>query len=346
MRFGLGIPTCREGLAYPSGFADLQMTARLAQVAERVGFDALWANDHLATQRVILDELPAPPNFYEPVVTFAYLASQAPRLVFMLATVVAPLREPVLLAKQIATLDQASGGRVILGLGIGAYREELEAVNREAARINRGRIMEETVTALRLLFTRRRAQFSGTYLGFAEIEVFPKPVQTPLPIYLSGNSPQAIRRAAALADGWILAAASPERTAAAVSQLRTHAVAAGRDPAEIEVCLQTWVSIGATAEDAVDRLRASQHFRRLRALHPSDDLNALTHSFAENNLLGTSEQINDQLAAYERAGVDHLGLVFLANTADDLMQQVELFGKQVLLGRPGVSVMELQGEQA
>ncbi|MCD6059245.1 MAG: class flavin-dependent oxidoreductase, partial [Thermomicrobiales bacterium] len=84
MRFGLGIPTCREGLAYPSGFADLQDTAQLAQAAERLGFDSLWANDHLVTQQVVADLLDMPPNFYEPVVVYAYLAAQVPRLQFVL----------------------------------------------------------------------------------------------------------------------------------------------------------------------------------------------------------------------------------------------------------------------
>jgi probable F420-dependent oxidoreductase len=330
MLFGLGIPTCREGLAYPSGFADLQTTARLAKTAERAGFDSLWANDHLVTQRLIIDELPVPPNFYEPIVTFAFLASQVARLRFVLATIVTPLREPVLLAKQIATLDQATDGRVVLGLGIGAYREELEKINREAETINRGRHLDETVAALRLLFEKRRAQFDGAHIGFSEVEVFPKPVQNPLPIYLSGNSKAAIRRAAALGDGWILSAASPEQTREAVDQLHAAATHAGRDPGEIQVCVQTWVGIGETEGDARNRVASSQHMRRLQALQPGESFATLTQAFSEHNLMGTPAQIQERVTAYERAGVDHLGLVFLADTADDLLHGVELFGQAVL----------------
>ncbi|HET7093730.1 MAG TPA: TIGR03619 family F420-dependent LLM class oxidoreductase [Thermomicrobiales bacterium] len=330
MRFGLGIPTCREGLAYPSGFADLAATARLAARAEAAGFDSLWANDHLATQRIVMDALPTPPNFYEPIVTFAYLAAQTTRLQFVLATIVAPLREPVLLAKQIATLDRAAGGRVILGLGIGAYREEFEAINRAAATINRGALMEETVGALRLLFSQRRAAYAGTYLGFSEIEVFPKPVQHPLPIYLSGNSPQAIRRAAALADGWILAGASPEQARSSIALLREEAERADRDPNQIQACVQAWVSVGETECEATECLTASQHFRRLRALKPDEDEAAAIRSFAEKNLFGSPERIVQQIDAYRQAGVDHLGLVFLADRMDDLVAGVELFGQRVL----------------
>jgi probable F420-dependent oxidoreductase len=330
MQIGLGIPTCREGLAYPSGFADLAATARLAERAAQLGFDSLWANDHLATQRVVMDSLPTPPNFYEPIVTFAYLAPQVPRLQFVIATIVAPLREPVLLAKQIATLDQASGGRIILGLGIGAYREEFEAINRASATIKRGALLDETVAALRLLFGERRAAYAGKYVGFAEIEVFPKPSQHPLPIYLSGNSPDAIRRAAVLADGWILASASPEQARSSIALLRQTAEAAGRNPRDIQACVQAWVSVGETEREATSRLVDSQHFRRLRALKPDEDEAAAIRSFAEKNLFGSPEQALRRVDAYRQAGVDHLGLVFLADRMDDLLAGVEQFGSRVL----------------
>ena len=330
MRFGLGIPTCREGLAYPSGFADLQATARLAQSAERLGFDSLWANDHLVTQQVVADLLDTPPNFYEPVVAYAYLAAQVPRLQFVLATLVAPLRETVLLAKQIATLDQATQGRVVLGLGIGAYREELEAVTPRSTGINRGRMLDEQVAALRLLFGQRRAAYQGNYVAFSELESFPKPVQQPLPIYLSGNSAGAIERAAASADGWILASASPSRTHEARQQLHTAAATAGRDPREIALCVQAWVGIGETRQAARARLLSSQHVQRVRRLYPDRDEATLVDAFARDDLLGTPDQIRERITAYADAGVDHLGLIFLASDFADLQAGVDLFGTQVL----------------
>src|SRR5215472_954639 len=118
MQFGLGIPTCREGRTYPCGFADMSQIAALARDAEQLGFDSLWANDHLATQRAVLAEQSEPANFYEPLITFAYLAALTTRIRFVVATIVAPLRQPVLLAKQAITLDRASQGRFVLGLGI------------------------------------------------------------------------------------------------------------------------------------------------------------------------------------------------------------------------------------
>lgn len=329
-QIGLGISTCREGLAYPCGFADLTATAVIARQAEQLGFDALWGNDHLATQQVVMDTQPEPPAFYEPLITFGYLAGIVPRLRLVVATIVAPLREPVLLAKQAATLDHASGGRFVLGLGIGAYREEFEAIGHRPPKANRGRMLDESIVALRLLFEQRRATFDGQYWRFAEIEVYPKPVQDPFPIYLTGNAPDQMKRVAAAANGWISASMPVDRLGNAVDQLRQMALAAGRDPASIEICAQLWVGIGDTAESARDVLSRSQHFRRMQAQDPDASVDAVSAKFAAGNLLGTAEEIRTQMQAYRAAGVDHFALVFLAENAEELAERVDLFGRTVV----------------
>lgn len=330
VQYGLGIPTCREGLAYPSGFADLATIAEMAREAERLGFDALWGNDHLATQRVVMDTLPEPPSFYEPLITFAYLAGQTTRIRLVVGTVVAPLRATVLLAKQAATLDRASGGRLVLGLGIGAYREEFEAIANPPPKANRGRWMEETVQALRLLFEQRRAGFAGRYVRFDEIEVYPKPVQRPLPLYLSGNSPDAVRRAGRLADGLIVAGLSPEQAREQATLFRAAAREAGRDPQGLAVCAQVWVGVGESAGDARDTLERSQHFRRIAALAPDADREDLVRAFTRGNLLGSADEIATRIAEYAAAGVDHLALIFLAQDVADLLRGARLFGREII----------------
>ncbi|MGH9174775.1 MAG: LLM class flavin-dependent oxidoreductase [Vicinamibacterales bacterium] len=330
-RVGLGISTCREGLAYPCGFADLPTTVAIAQQAEQLGFDALWGNDHLATQRVVMDTQPEPPSFYEPLITFSYLAGIVPRVRLVVATVVAPLREPVLLAKQAATLDRASGGRFVLGLGIGAYREEFEAIGHQRPKANRGRMMDESIAALRALFGQRRAAFEGQYWRFAEIEVYPKPVQDPFPIYLTGSATDQLQRVATAADGWITASTPVDRTNAMITQLRRLAAEAGRDPAGIETCAQLWVGIGETSESALDVLSRSQHFRRMQAQDPTAGVDATVAKFASGNLLGTPEQIRSRMADYRAAGVDHFALIFLAESAEELAERVDLFGRTVLI---------------
>ena len=151
MRFGVHIPTCIEGMMYPVPFAKPSDILPTALLCERLGFDSVWGNDHMTTQRYVQKEFPDPPNFFEPLMTFAYCASRTTRLRFATGIIVLPMRNMPVLAKQVATLDQLSGGRVTLGVGTGAYREEYEALfpdARGASGHHRGRGHAGAATAL------------------------------------------------------------------------------------------------------------------------------------------------------------------------------------------------------
>src|SRR5207237_215343 len=130
------------------------------------------SNVLLTTQRYVQRDWPQPPNFYEPLITFAWVAARTERIRLATGIIVLPMRGIPVLAKQVATLDQLSGGRVILGVGTGAYREEYEALFPDAKNVHRGTIVDEGMRALRLLFTERRATFRGTYVHFEEVECF------------------------------------------------------------------------------------------------------------------------------------------------------------------------------
>ena len=198
LRFGVHIATCIEGMMYPVPFAKPEDILPTAQLAERVGFDSVWGNDHMTTQRYVQREWPEPPNFYEPLVTFTWVAARTERIRLATGIIVLPMRTMPVLAKQVATLDQLSGGRVILGVGTGAYREEYEALHPDARDAKRGEIVDEGMRALRLLFTERKASFRGRHVRFQDVECFPKPRQSPLPMYAGGNHPE-VRRALSLA---------------------------------------------------------------------------------------------------------------------------------------------------
>jgi alkanesulfonate monooxygenase SsuD/methylene tetrahydromethanopterin reductase-like flavin-dependent oxidoreductase (luciferase family) len=170
LKFGVGFPTCREGTAYPTPFVRPEDFPRLAQHAEALGFYSLWGNDHLTTPFAIRATQGSPPNFYEPLLTYASLAYITQRIRFLIGVLVLPEREIILLAKQLATLDQLTNGRVMLGVGIGGYREEFEAIHPELKGVNRGRIMEEGIVALRQLFTEPRSSFAGKYIKFKVVD--------------------------------------------------------------------------------------------------------------------------------------------------------------------------------
>jgi probable F420-dependent oxidoreductase len=330
IRFGVGLPSCREGTAYPAGFVRPGDFAALARRAEALGYYSLWANDHLTTPRVIQKTQTEAPSFYEPLITYAALASVTERLKLVLSVVVLPEREPVLLAKQLATLDVLSGGRLMLGVGIGAYREEFEAVHPALAGANRGAMLEEGMLALRLLFDQPRASFDGRYLRFREVELAPKPLQRPFPILLNAHASAALARVGRLANGWIVAGLPPERLVSARQEVEAAAVAAGRSPDEIGVHAQLWICIGEDDAAAEDKLRRTQHFRRSVALHPEHSEQAVLARYRATNLLGSPADVEAQLRTYVQAGLDHLGLVFLAETPDELLADVELFAERVM----------------
>src|SRR2546427_9939697 len=236
------------------------------------------------------------------------------------------MRNMPVLAKQVATLDQLSGGRVILGVGTGAYREEYEALFPDAKTVHRGTLVDEGMRALRLLFTERKATFRGKSVHFEEVECFPKPAQDPLPIYAGGNHAEVRRRAGEYGQGWMPAVLSPEEITRGIEEVHRHAAKAGRDGSTIDIAPQFAVSIGRTHEEAVRRFHGSQLYKHLESLKKSTLREQQEGGFEARNLIGGPEEISERIRAYERVGVTTCsGLIFVANTVPELHESIELF---------------------
>lgn len=299
MRFGLGLPTCREG-RYPIGFAGPETFRAIATTAEELGFHALWANDHqaapAAARSVPLDRLP---SYYESLVTLGFVAGFTSRIRLMTTVIVASMRQPVLFAKQVAALDRLSGGRFVLGIGLGNDRAEFEAIVGHPE-WHRGRMLDEFVDAIRLLLDEQRGAFEGKYFRFGELSVAPPPTQRPFPVYLSGNGPLALRRIGTRADGWIVAMLTPEQIGESVAVIRREAAAAGRDPSAIGINMFLWSSIG--PERRADPLGF---------VGPAPDLVAVCRE-------------------YEAAGVDHIGIIPAARGLDEYLEQARLVARDVM----------------
>jgi probable F420-dependent oxidoreductase len=330
MRFGVHIPTCIEGMMYPVPFAKAGDILPTALLCEQLGYDSVWGNDHMTTQRYVQREFPEPPSFYEPLTTFAYCAARTTRLRFATGIIVLPMRHMAVLAKQVATLDQLSGGRLILGVGTGAYREEYEALFPDAKAVRRGEIVEEGIQALRLLFTERKATFRGHHVRFEDVECFPKPAQRPMPIYAGGNHPEVRRRAGQYCEGWMPAVLSPEEIARGVEDVRRAAAKAGRDGAALDIAPQFAVSIGRTHEEAVRRFHASQLYKHLESLKTTT-LREQTGGFEQRNLIGSPEEICERIRRYAEVGVTTCsGMLFVASSVPEMQEAIELFGREVL----------------
>ena len=330
MRVGVGFPGCREGTAYRAGFVRPEDLAAVARRAEALGYYSIWSNDHLTTPRGIAATQAETPNFYEPIVTYATFANITERLRFMLGVITLPQREVVLLAKQIATLDRLTGGRVMLGVGLGAYREEFEAVHPRLAGAHRGTMVEEGIQGLRLLFADERATFTGRYVRFADVELAPKPSQRPFPIYVTAHASSGLERAGRLGDGLIVAARSPEQTRREWAEVRRAAEAHGRDPRTLSLHVQTWLALGETMEDAEERVVRSQHFRRMSAAAPGRTEADLLAEYRAGNLLGPPAAVAEQVQAFQAAGASHLGVIFLVDTMDELLTDMEAFARRVI----------------
>lgn len=332
MRFGLGVPTGTEGMMYPVPYADIDQAVELALAAERLGFESIWANDHVSTQQYVRDAFEDPPRFYDPFAYLSYVAAMTERIRLATAIMVLPFRNPVVAAKQAATLDQLSHGRAVLGVGIGAYREELLAMEPESS-LHRGEHAEEAITALRQLFTERRVSVSGRWVSFDDVESYPKPYQDRrLPILSGGNSPGSRSRAARLADGWLPACLSPDEVRSGLGVIRGEAAEHGRElPGDFEVALQVAVSIAPTREEAWARFESSQVFHHLVSLSKTTLKDQGIDDLASRNLIGTPAQVADKVAAYADAGVTTLaGLLFACDTVEATLGAMEGFSDEVI----------------
>ena len=200
-------------------------------------------------------------------------------------------------AKQVATLAQLSGGRVILGVGTGAYREEYEALFPDAKDVHRGTMVDEGMKALRLLFTERKATFRGRYVKFEDVECFPKPAQSPMPIYAGGNHPEVRRRAGEYAQGWMPAVLAPEEIETGVEEIHRFARGGARRQ-RLDIAPQFAVpsAYARGGSDALPRARSSTSTSNRS--RPPDQ--AADGRFEQRSLIGSPEEICERVRVYRR----------------------------------------------
>lgn len=331
VKFGVALPNCTEGLCYPTGFTNPEIVVRMARSAEELGFDSVWCNDHFTTQLYVRERWPDPPNYYEPLITLTAVASATRTVRVGTCVIVVPLREPVLLAKQAATLDVFSHGRFIFGVGVGAYREEFEATYPDRKGVNRGALHEEGLEALTLLLNQRRASFKGRYIHFEDIELYPKPAQNPLPMWTSGNTRVAAERAGRWCQGWLPAVMPPGTLKEYGDVLRESAVRAGRDPSGIEIAPQIALCIGRTHEQAVEQFRSSWLYHHFLSLRESTFKNQDLSGVENINLIGTADEILEKLQTFIDAGCTSFpGLIMSTSTMDETIDQMQQFAERVL----------------
>jgi probable F420-dependent oxidoreductase len=328
MKFGIGLPTGMEGLINPIPFFSPEDFILMAQIAERLGYDSVWGSDHYAAQEYVKQKYDAQPNFYEVLTVLSAVASVTSRIELGTAVLVLPMREPVVVARQVATLDQLSGGRVLLGVGIGAYREEFEAARPDVFGKNRGSILEEALELLKLLFERDSVTYEGRFFQTRDLSLHPKPLRHPFPLLVGGHQLRAIDRAVALGQGWIPGWRPFEELEEWIAILRAKAEESGRDPDSMIVAPQMTCLLGRTQEEVEQRYLSSgmvQH--RLSLAYTGRDP---TLAMA-NNLVGTPESVLEKIELLDRIGVNHLAcMTFCVESVSAYIEQVHWFQEEVI----------------
>lgn len=331
VKFGCAVPNCCEGLIYPIPFANYESLVEISIEAESLGYDSVWANDHITTLSYLKEYTSKPPNFFEPLITLSFIAEGTRSIKLGTSVIVLPNRDVLLLAKQVSTLDVLSNGRVILGVGLGAYREEFEATNPKLTFNRRSEIMDEKLEALKAIFQGDEVCFEGKYVTFFNIESYPKPIQKPFPIWIGGNSQGTIKRVAKFGEGWLPAALYPNEVRVSKQKIEEYAKKFNRDTSKIDIAPTYVVCMSDTHQKAVKDFMASWSYKHLVSLKNVTLKAQPIETYVERNFIGTAEEIIQKINLLIDAGVTYFSdLVFPARNIKEFKKRIKLFAKEVM----------------
>ena len=313
MKYGFTLPG-RGQLATP------ERLGIIARKGEEFGFDTLLTGDHILVPKNISSVYPyteggefpgsGSGESMEQITLLSYIAGQTSKIRLVTSVLIVPHRNPLIAAKSLATLDLLSGGRLVVGVGVGWMREEFQALGLPPFE-ERGAVTDEYIRAFKVLWTEDDPHFEGKYISFDDISFLPKPVQKPHPpIWVGGESRPALRRTAELADGWYplgsnptFPMGTPEQLKAGLERLAGYAERFGRDPSTIETIYRT------------------HQFELLKQAAGPDRL----------PFVGDADQIAGDIRQYQDMGVTSMIWDFLRQTddLDSMLGLMEDFSTQV-----------------
>jgi probable F420-dependent oxidoreductase len=294
---------CKFGIGLPNGFPRSAVNSTeylaVAERAEAYGYDSVWGGDH------IVFHIPR----FEIFTTLAAVAARTTRIHVGPAVLLLCLRNPVHVAQSVATLDHISGGRFILGVGVGGeHPKEFMAsgvpVNQRGPRTN------EALEVLRRLWTGEPTAFAGKYYRFDEIAVLPSPLQKPHPpIWIGGRSDAALKRTAKYGQAWAPAFVTPEKFQEGLGRLAGYCREYGRDPKEVQPTVYFFANVGTSREAAW--AEAGEFL--------SKNYNIPSAPFARLTVHGTPEECSAHTRRFIEAGAEHVVVRFAsANPLEQL----------------------------
>jgi probable F420-dependent oxidoreductase, Rv2161c family len=300
LAYGIQLPVQSQSTIYAepweadAGPADL---VGIARAADRAGFAYIAACDHVAIPRRLAPAMST--VWYDPVATLAHLAAVTERVRLLSHVAIVGLRHPLVTAKQYATLDHLSGGRLVLGVGAGHVQEEFDAVGADFAR--RGAVLDETIDALRAaLGPDEFPVHHGKTYDFEGLGQRPRPAQERVPVWVGGSSPAAVRRAGLRGDGWLPQGDPRDRLPGQIARLRELRAGAG---------VEEPLTIGAITEP-------------LYVGEPGWEVGRRT-------LSGPPEALAESLREYAAMGVHQIQVRFRSRSRAELLDQITAFGADV-----------------
>ena len=287
MDFGICLPNFPDG-ASPEGIE------AAATTAERLGWSTVWTTDHVLVPR---DAAADYGRIYDAILTLAWVGARHPSLRLATSVIVVPQRNAVVLAKELASLDSLTGGRVIAGVGVGWNQTEFANLAMGERFHVRGAYLDETIRLWRHFWSGSTEPFAGRFHSIDDFAFGPLPVQgAGLPIIVGGRAEAALRRAGALGDGYHSSVSSPEQYGARVPVVRAAAEAAGRP--------MPWLSARARVE-----------------------FETTSTGYA---MRGTPEEMAAEIRKFAAVGVTHLGLWLDATEPDEVVARAERFAREVV----------------
>jgi probable F420-dependent oxidoreductase len=283
MIFGLNLPNY-------SSLGNRESLIAIAQSAEELAYSSLWTSDHI----LIPANRPEPfGNVLETFTTLSYLAARTETIRLGTGILVLPQRDPVLAAKQAATIHHLSGGRFTLGIGVGYIAEEYSFLRADFD--SRGQLADEYVQAIRALFESDHPEYHGRHINFSEALFSPRP-QTPIEIVLGGGSKAALRRAATLGDGWYGLRLSPKAAGEAIGTMNQIG-----HKHDFAISLRVQTRVGGSVDDA----------------DPASTLH------------GDPDEIVEQLRQYREVGIQQLVIEPFVSSLSDFREQIHAFAHEI-----------------
>ncbi|PFH20477.1 MULTISPECIES: LLM class flavin-dependent oxidoreductase [Burkholderia] len=277
---------------------------------EELGFDSLWVWDHIL--------LGVDPNFpiIDSLTLLTAIAARTKRIRLSTGILVLPLRNPVVLAKQLSSMDQISNGRLLLAMAAGWYKREFDAVG--VPYEQRGRVMDENLDIMRRFWREDLVSGDWTNHKIPAGVMFPKPVQQPFPVLIGGYADRVLKRAATVGDGWLTYFYKPDAFVESWAKVRAYAEEAGRDPATLMNGNQLPIMVGTS--------RAAVEEKMMAWLNVDFDIAQGSKSTMDSAIMGSVDECVAQLQEHIDAGVQKL--IFVPYKYE--MEQIEIIAKEII----------------